>query len=57
MGMKGRRAGKEERALLCQELLGCTLFNPTDKEHCLLQQFIGVKKEHCGTLRLSCLSC
>lgn len=56
MGIQGRRVGKEDTGkgfasekMLSQELLGCTLFNPTDTEHCLLHQFIGVKKEHHGT--------
>lgn len=42
MGIQGRRAAK----MLPQELLGCTLFNPTDTEHCLLHQFMALKKEH-----------
>lgn len=64
MGIQGRRVGKEDTGkgfasekVRSQELLSCTLFNPTDTEQCLLRQFIGVKKKHHGTHRffLSCL--
>jgi len=60
VGIQGRRVGKEDtgkgfasQKMLSQELLGCTIFNPTDTEYC---QFIGVKKEHHGTQRFFCLS-
>lgn len=43
--------GFASRKMLLQELLGCTLYNPTNTEHCLVHQFIGVKKEHYGTQR------
>lgn len=51
-GELGRRTLERAFAsqkMLSQELSGCTLFNPTDIEHCLLHHFIGVKKEHDGT--------
>lgn len=42
VGVQGREAGKEDTGkgftsekMLSQELLGCSLFNPTATEHCL----------------------
>lgn len=63
MGIQGRRVGKEDtgkgfasQKMLSQELLGCTLFNPTDTEHWLLHQLTRVKKERDGPQSLLCLS-